>query len=135
MECQQVQYGGQPMNQQRKIILKIMHCNNVGFLNLSAILTINFTNQYLLIFVLQSKWHLLLILIKQIYNYSNNNIIYEKKIILSHCVLHVVHSETVRTFYLVNFFLLKYITYCLIVYSCVAKGSYFSVHHKISIFK
>ena len=27
-----------------KIILKIMHCNNVGFLDLSTILTINFTN-------------------------------------------------------------------------------------------
>ena len=24
--------------------IKIMHCNNVGFLDLSAILTINFTN-------------------------------------------------------------------------------------------
>ena len=29
-----------------KIILKIMHCNNVGFIDLSAILTINFTNKY-----------------------------------------------------------------------------------------
>ena len=27
-----------------KIILKIMHCNNEGFLDLSVILTINFTN-------------------------------------------------------------------------------------------
>ena len=33
-----------------KIILKIMHCNNVGFLGLSAVLTINFTK--FVIFVL-----------------------------------------------------------------------------------
>ena len=46
MECQQVQYGGYPMKWLRKIILKIMHCNNVGFLDLSAILSINFSNTY-----------------------------------------------------------------------------------------
>ena len=46
MECQQVQYGGQTMKWLRKIMLKIMNCNNVGFLDLSAILTQNFTNDY-----------------------------------------------------------------------------------------
>ena len=50
------------------------------------------------------------------------------------CVLYVVHSETVRTFYLGSFSPVKYITKCLIVYGCVAKGSYFSVHHKFSNF-
>ena len=83
----------------RKIILKIMHCNNVDFLDLPAILII-----ILLIsiynFCFKYKWHLLVILIKQIYNYSKNNFIYRKKIILSHSILYVVRSETVLTFYL-----------------------------------
>ena len=47
-ECQQVQYGGYPMKWLRKIILKIMHCSNVGFWVLWAILIINFTNKYFL---------------------------------------------------------------------------------------
>ena len=63
---------------------------------------------------------------KEIYSYSKNNIIYRKQSI----------QYTVRQFTLF-FFLLKYITYCLIVFGCVAKGSYFSVpvHHKFSIFE
>ena len=45
MEWQQVQYGA-AYEIVEKLILKIIHCNNVGFLDLSAILTISFTNKY-----------------------------------------------------------------------------------------
>ena len=56
---------------------------------------------------------------------------------LSHCVLYVVNSEIVRTFYIGYFFFPVKIYYLMsysTVYGCVAKVSYFSVHHKFSIF-
>ena len=34
MECQQVKYGGYPMKWLRKIILKLLHCKNIDFLDL-----------------------------------------------------------------------------------------------------
>ena len=77
------------------------------------------------------------------YIFSLNKYIIVLKIILfigknntvSLCTVCGTQWESSHFLFRLIFFLLKYITQCLIVYGCVANGSYFSVHHKFCIFE
>ena len=111
-----------------------MHCNKVGFLEVSDILTVNFTNQYFkfLFYSVSGISYLLLL----------NKYIIILKIILfigkNHCLTVYCMWYTVRQFALfiqVNFFPVKIHYLMSYNFGCVAKGSQFSVHHKLSIFE